>query len=103
MHVLRRHEISIIALDGLTARDISDRSNGCVARLSATLGDRIGGGEDICALLIEEQVVVPEVGSGDVAAAKRFMLISKTYPWAARPRSAGREVASAASHRSARF
>jgi len=42
------------------------RSNGCVARLSSALGDRIGGGEDLCGLLIKEQVIVSEVGSGDV-------------------------------------
>lgn len=48
------------------ARDIADRSNGGVARLSGALGDRIGDGEDLCGLLIKKQVIVPEVGSGDV-------------------------------------
>ena len=65
-HVLRRHELSIIVLNGLVTSDIADRSNGCVARLSGALGDRIGSSEDLCGLLIEEQVIVPEVGSRDV-------------------------------------
>lgn len=52
--------------DRLVARDIADRSNGGVARLSGALGDRIGDGEDLCGLLIKKQVIVPEVGSGDV-------------------------------------
>lgn len=65
-HVLRRHELSIIVLDGLVARDIADRSNSGVTRLSRALGDRIGGGEDLCGLLIKKQMIVPEVGSGDV-------------------------------------
>ena len=65
-HILRRHELSIIILDRLVASDIPDRSNGCVARLPGALGDRISGGKDLSGLLIEEQVIVPEVGSGDM-------------------------------------
>lgn len=56
----------VFFLDRLVARDIADRSNGGVARLSGALGDRIGDGEDLCGLLIKKQVIVPEVGSGDV-------------------------------------
>lgn len=61
-HQIRQHGL----LDRLVARDIADRSNGGVARLSGALGDRIGDGEDLCGLLIKKQVIVPEVGSGDV-------------------------------------
>ena len=48
------------------ARDIADRSNGRVARLSGTLCDRIGDGEDLRGLLVEEQVIVPKIRSRDM-------------------------------------
>ena len=60
-HVLRIDVVGVVVGQALVARDISDRMQGQPADLAGALGDRVGHGEDLFALLVQEQVVVTEV------------------------------------------
>src|ERR1700751_1970268 len=60
-HVLGRHVIGVIVQDTLQAADVSDGPQGGAADLANALGNVIGGGEDLVALLIQQQVIVAEV------------------------------------------
>ena len=60
-HVLRRHVGGVVVLDALQARDLADRVQRDAADLAHALGQRVGHGEDLIALLVEQQVVVAEM------------------------------------------
>src|SRR5262249_50566716 len=65
-HIRRRHEIRVIVRDARELSDLADRPNGGAADLSNALGNGIRGGEDLPRLLVQEQVVVPEMWSGNM-------------------------------------
>jgi hypothetical protein len=53
-HFLRTHSFFVVVFDPLVARDIADRADGRAADLAGTLGDRIGYGEYLRRLLVEQ-------------------------------------------------
>jgi len=52
-HIHRRNKIRIVVHNALQAADVADRVQGRAADLANALGDRIGRGEDLVALLIQ--------------------------------------------------
>ena len=65
-HVLRRHVVGVVVLDALQARDLADGVQRGAADLADALGHRVGHGEDLIALLVEQQVVVAEMRAAHV-------------------------------------
>src|SRR5262249_11230305 len=62
-HVARRDEIRVIVGDALKTGDMADRAQGRAADFSHAFGHRVGGGEDLLRLFIEQQVKVAKVRS----------------------------------------
>jgi hypothetical protein len=60
-HILRDHELCIIVLDALQATDLADGSQGYASDLAHALGDRVGDGENLVPVLIQQQMIVAEV------------------------------------------
>src|SRR5882757_6485599 len=60
-HTGRRHEFGIIVEQALQTTDLADGAQCRPIDLAHALGDWIGRREDLCALLVEKEVVVPEV------------------------------------------
>ena len=50
----------------LVTGDVRGGADGRTADLAGALGDVIGHGEDLLGMLVEEQVIVAEIGAGDV-------------------------------------
>src|SRR5262249_55978163 len=65
-HVVGRDEIGVVIENALQTGDVADRAQRGAADLADALGDRVGGGEDLIALLIEQQMVIAEVWPGNV-------------------------------------
>src|SRR5262249_5859071 len=65
-HVEGRDEVGVVVQHALQAADVADRAQRGAADLAHALGDVIGGCENLLALLVEEQMIVAEVGTGDV-------------------------------------
>src|SRR3954470_3393129 len=57
-HVERRDVLGIVVEHTLQPRDVPDRAHGRAADLAHALGDRVGDGEDLVRLLVEQQVVI---------------------------------------------
>src|SRR5258708_4099075 len=53
--------ISIVVRDALETRDLPDGAKGCAADLPRPLGNGIRHGENLLALVIEHQMIVPEM------------------------------------------
>jgi hypothetical protein len=65
-HIERSHVLRIIVQDTLNPGDVTDRSKGRAADLSRALGQRIGHRENLFALIVEQQMIVPEMPAGHV-------------------------------------
>src|SRR5262245_50383427 len=65
-HVVGRDEVGVVVENALQAGDMADRAQCGAADLADALGERVGGGEDLITLLIEQQMVVAEVRPGNV-------------------------------------
>src|SRR5580698_807367 len=65
-HVVGLNVVGVVVLDSLQASDMSDRANRRLAELADALGNRIAHGEDLVALLIQQQVIVAEVRAAHV-------------------------------------
>src|SRR5450755_1198019 len=65
-HIERRDVVGIVVEDSLLTADLPDRPQGRATDLANPLGNRIGGGEDLVALLVQQQMVVAKVRAGDV-------------------------------------
>ena len=63
-HVLGRHVVGIVVGNALQAGDMADRTQRHAADLAGTLGNRIGGREDLLALFVQQQMVVAEMRTG---------------------------------------
>src|SRR5215831_2559554 len=63
-HIQRRDEVSVVVQDSLQAADVADRVQRSAADLADALGDGVGGRENLLALLVEEEMIVAEVGTG---------------------------------------
>ena len=57
---------AVLVGDALQAGDMADRAQGRAADLAYALGDGVGGGENLFALLVEQQVIIAEVRPGYV-------------------------------------
>src|SRR5690606_28922966 len=60
-HRVRWHELAVIVEHALQLRDMADRADRSRAELAGALRHRIYGGEQLCGLLVEQQVIVAEV------------------------------------------
>jgi hypothetical protein len=60
-HVLGGHIILVIVAYALKSGDVADRMQGRAADLSDSFRNRIGGGEYLLALLVEQQVIISEM------------------------------------------
>ena len=60
-HVLRVDVVGVVVGDALLAGDLADRVQRGAADLAGALGHRVGHGEDLVGLLVEQQVEVAEV------------------------------------------
>src|ERR1700730_13324598 len=60
-HVEWFNVFSIVVCDALETRDLPDRVKGCAADLPRSFGNGIRHGENLLALVIEHQMIVPEV------------------------------------------
>lgn len=65
-HVLGRDEIGVVVREALQALDVADGAEHGAAQLARPLDDVVGDGEDLRALLVEQEVVVAEVEAGHV-------------------------------------
>src|SRR6516164_11828633 len=63
-HVQRRDEVGVVVQHPLQATDVADRAQRGAADLAYAFGDVVGGGEDLLALFVEEEMIVPEVRAG---------------------------------------
>src|ERR1700681_4523206 len=61
-HVERLNVFSIIIYDALGTRNLPDRANGCSSQLSCSLGNGVSHGEKLVTLVVEHQMIVPEMG-----------------------------------------
>jgi hypothetical protein len=62
-HVRRRDERRIIVENAPKTPDMTDRANGRAADFADALGDSVGHGKDLAGLLVQQQMIVPEVRS----------------------------------------
>src|SRR5262245_45692084 len=65
-HVIGRDEIGVVVENTLQTPDMADRAQRGAADLADALGERVRGGEDLIALLVEQQMVVAEVRPGNM-------------------------------------
>ena len=65
-HVTRAHEIRIIVLDALKLCDVSEGADGGAAHFAHALGQNIDTLFDLPGLLVEQEVIIPEMRPGDV-------------------------------------
>src|SRR6267378_2042629 len=65
-HVERRHVVVIVIEHALRARNITYGPQSHAADLSNTLRDRVGDGEDLISLLVEQKVIVAKMRTGHV-------------------------------------
>src|SRR5262249_31449041 len=63
-HVERRDEVRVVVEHALQPADVADRAQRGPADLAHALGDVVGGGEDLLALFVEEEMIVAEVRAG---------------------------------------
>src|SRR5215467_14844520 len=63
-HIQRRDEVSVVVQDSLQAADVADRVQRSAADLADALGDGVGGRENLLAMVVEEEMIVAEVGTG---------------------------------------
>ena len=56
-HVVGVDEVGVVVLDALQARDVADRAQRRAADLAHALGDLVGHGEQLVALLVEQEVI----------------------------------------------
>src|SRR6266478_9069764 len=61
-HVQRRDEIGVIVQHALQAADVANRAQRSAADLAHALGDVVGSRENLLGLLVEEEVIVAEMG-----------------------------------------
>src|SRR5260370_1356898 len=81
-HVERLNVFSIVVHDALKTRNLPDGANGCASKLPCSLSNSIRHGENLVALIIEHQMIVPEMRAGhmpmDVFA---LYLKTKNFHW----------------------
>jgi hypothetical protein len=65
-HVLRVDEGRVIVQHALVAGDMADRADRRSAQLARAFGHRIGHGEDLLGLTVQQQVIVLEMRARDV-------------------------------------
>jgi hypothetical protein len=65
-HCRRRDELGVVVEQPLQPADMADRPQRRTADLAHALGDGVGRGEDLVALLVEQQVIIAEVRTGHV-------------------------------------
>ena len=65
-HIHRRDEISVVVEDALQTSYVPDGAQRHAADLANTLGDRVGGGEDLIGMLVKQEMVVAKVRSRHV-------------------------------------
>jgi hypothetical protein len=65
-HLLRANSFFVVVFQPLILRDIADRADRRAADLPRSLGDRIGYGEDLRRLLVEQQMIITEVAPADM-------------------------------------
>src|ERR1700722_11900309 len=65
-HRFGRDVLGIVVRQALMAPDVADRADSCSAEFASTLGDVVSHGEDLCRLLVQEQVVVAKVWTAHV-------------------------------------
>src|SRR5258707_5638407 len=63
-HVERLNVFSIVVHDALKTRNLPDGANGCASKLPCSLSNSIRHGENLVALIIEHQMIVPEMRAG---------------------------------------
>ena len=65
-HVLRADALGMAVLQPLVAGDVADRAKSRPPDLARPFRDGVGHGEDLVGLLVQQQVVVPEMRSTHV-------------------------------------
>jgi hypothetical protein len=65
-HVLRSDEDGVVVGDALEAGDFSDGVDGEAADFADAFGNLVGDGVELVGVIIEQEVVVAEVGAGHV-------------------------------------
>src|SRR5882757_8870123 len=60
-HVQRRDIVRVVVEHALLARDLADGAQRGAADLAHALGDVVGRGKNLLGLLVEQQVVIPEM------------------------------------------
>src|SRR5215471_7596755 len=63
-HVEGGDEVRVVVQHALQAADVADRAQRGAADLADAFGDGVGGRENLLALLVEEEMIVAEVGAG---------------------------------------
>src|SRR5262252_7686524 len=62
-HIQRRDEVGVVVQHALQASDVADRAQRGAADLAHALGDVVGGRENLFGLLVEQEMIVAEVGA----------------------------------------
>src|SRR5260370_16999321 len=65
-YIQSRYKVCVVVQDPLQSADVTDRAQRRPTDLPNTLGDRVGGGEDLLTLLIQQEVIVAKMGSRHV-------------------------------------
>src|SRR5438094_537035 len=65
-HFVGGDELLIVVADALVSRDVADGADRGGTELAGALGDVVRHGEELLGLLVEEQVVVPEMRAAHV-------------------------------------
>src|SRR5262249_46093355 len=65
-HLVRRDELRVVVLDALHVGDLPDRAQRGAADLAHAFGELVGGGEDLCRLLVEPQMIIAEMRAANV-------------------------------------
>src|SRR6516225_4158790 len=63
-HVEGGDEVCVVVQHALQAADVADGPQRSAADLAHALGDGVGGRENLLALLVEEEMIVAEMGAG---------------------------------------
>ena len=61
-HLQGRHEVGVIVADTLQPADMADRAERCAADLPNPLGNIIRGGENLISLLVQQEMIITEMG-----------------------------------------
>jgi hypothetical protein len=67
--VRRRDLFRVVVENALQPPDITDRAKGRSTDLANALGERVGHGEDLVGLFVQQQMIIPELWPGHVPVA----------------------------------